>query len=605
MLESWHVVLRCCTRLLLVGGAVTYSALAPALGLGEITQHSALNQPFNADIALVDAGGLEEGELSVSLATPDEFSRAGVERVFFLNDLKFTPILRGNRSLIRVTSSKPVKEPFLNFLVQLNQPNGRLLREYTVLIDPPGSPGIVPVNDDPAPRPQSSAFPSVEPAVAPPPAAKATTPKPDVEKPAAAPANDAVAEQLAASVLQNQQLQKTIDELNAKLQAQDEQIAGQKKQVIELQTQLAEVKQASVEPVAPQVTAPVPVVVEESEPTPWLLIIGLLAVVALALLGVFIRRQRQQEQDQDQVQSEPLPVLPSRHEPVLSRATEPASPAPRPQPLAGAAEEIPAGDVLEGVGIYLAYGRLSEAAGLLRDALVREPQRTDLAVQLLEVLGKQGDVQAYDAQESSLRDAGFDAQQLQDIRARHPKLISAAPVVAAVAVVPPTLAIPEAAPSDEFQLNLDDLSMDSNWDLISPFENSSSSAKPSNESEQVDDSGFTSNLHVLPDVFEMPEEPTLDEPELEWIAEPDAQSLDEAFLNEFSDPGQPLELEPLSAELMDLEPAGPSSAGKLEQAQTCIDDGDLDSAIELLNELLKEGDEPLKETARTLLAGIR
>ncbi|WLI11156.1 MULTISPECIES: FimV/HubP family polar landmark protein [Pseudomonas] len=603
MLESWHVVLRCCARLLLVGGAVTYSALAPALGLGEITQHSALNQPFNADIALVDAGGLGEGELSVSLATADEFSRAGVERVFFLNDLKFTPILRGNRSLIRVTSNKPVNEPFLNFLVQLNQPNGRLLREYTVLIDPPGSPGIVPVNDEPTPRPQSSAFPSVEPAVAPPPAVKGATPKPDVDKPATAPSNDAVAEQLAASVLQNQQLQKTIDELNAKLQGQDEQIAGQKKQVIELQTQLAEVKQASLEPVVPQVTAPVPVVVEESEPTPWLLIIGLLAVVALVLLGVFIRRQRQQVQAQ--VQSEPLPVLPSRHEPVLNRTAEPIRPASQPQPLAGSAEETPAGDVLEGVGIYLAYGRFSEAAGLLRDALVREPQRTDLAVQLLEVLGKQGDVQAYDTQESSLRDAGFDAQQLQDIRARHPKLLSAAPVVAAVAVAPPMPAIPEAAPSDEFQLNLDDLSMDSNWDLISPFESSPSSAKPSNEPTQVDDPGFTSNLHVLPDVFEMPEEPTLDEPELEWIAEPDAQSLDETFLNEFSDPLQPLELEPLNAELMDLEPAGPSSAGKLEQAQTCIDDGDLDSAIELLNELLKDGDEPLKETARTLLAGIR
>ncbi|WP_095052250.1 FimV/HubP family polar landmark protein [Pseudomonas sp. Irchel s3b2] len=605
MLESWHVVLRCCARLLLVGGAVTYSALAPALGLGEITQHSALNQPFNADIALEDAGGLQEGELSVSLATVDEFSRAGVERVFFLNDLKFTPILRGNRSLIRVTSSKPVKEPFLNFLVQLNQPNGRLLREYTVLIDPPGSPGIVPVSEEPVSSPQSSAFPSVEPAVAPPPAVKRATPKPDVDKPAAAPASDPVAEQLAASVLQNQQLQTTIDELNAKLQAQDEQIAGQKKQVIELQTQLAEVKQASVPPVAPKVTPPVPVVVETPEATQWPLIIGLLALVALVLLGVYIRRQRPQAEAEAQVQPEPLPVLPSRHEPVLDRTAEPIRPASRPQPLAGSAEEIPAGDVLEGVGIYLAYGRLSEAAGLLRDALVREPQRTDLAVQLLEVLGKQGDMQAYDAQESSLRDAGFDAQQLQDIRARHPKLISAAPVIAAVAVAPPTPAIPETAPSDEFQLNLDDLSMDANWDLISPFENSSSSAKPSNEPAQADEPGFTSNLHVLPDVFEMTEEPTLDEPELEWIAEPDAQSLDETFLNEFSDPVQPLELEPLHAELMDLEPAGPSNAGKLEQAQTCIDDGDLDSAIELLNELLKEGDEPLKETARTLLAGIR
>lgn len=601
MLESWHVVLRCCARLLLVGGAVTYSTSAPALGLGEITQHSALNQPFNADIALVDAAGLEEGELSVSLATADEFSRAGVERVFFLNDLKFTPILRGNRSLIRVTSSKPVKEPFLNFLVQLNQPNGRLLHEYTVLIDPPGSPGIVPVTDNPAPRPQSSAFPSVEPAVAPPPVAKEAARQPGVDKQTAAPANNAVAEQLAASVLQNQQLQQTIDELNTKLQAQDEQIAGQKKQVVELQTQLAEVKQASLEPVVPQVTAPVPVVVEESEPTPWLLIIGLLAVVALVSLAVFIRRQRQQVQ----ALPEPLPVQPSRHDPVLNRTAEPIKPASRPQPLAGSAEEPPAGDVLEGVGIYLAYGRFSEAAGLLRDALDREPQRTDLAVQLLEVLGKQGDVQAYDAQESSLRDAGFDAQQLQDIRARYPKLISAAPVVAAVAVAPPGPAIPEAAPSDEFQLNLDDLSMDENWDLISPFENSPSGAKSSNEPAQAEDPGFTSNLHVLPDVFELPEEPMLDEPDLEWTAEPDAQSLDETFLNEFSDPGQPLELEPLNAELMDLEPAGPSNAGKLEQAQTCIDDGDLDSAIELLNELLKEGDEPLKETARTLLAGIR
>ena len=404
MLESWHVVLRCCTRLLLVGSAVTYSALAPALGLGEITQHSALNQPFSADIALLDVGGLEEGELSVSLATAEEFSRAGVERVFFLNNLKFTPILRGNRNLIRVTSSKPVKEPFLNFLVQLNQPNGRLLREYTVLIDPPGSPGIVPVNDDPAPSPQDSAFPSVEPAVAPPPAvnSNSSAPKPDVDKSAATPASDPVAEQLATSVLQNQQLQKTIDELNAKLQAQDEQISVQKKQVTELQTQLTEVKQASAVPAAPEVPAPVPVVIETSEASHWPLIIGLLSLVALVSLAVFIRRQRQQVQ----ALPEPLPVQPSRHESVLNRTADPAKSATQAQSVAGLVDETAAGDVLEGVSIYLAYGRLSEAAGLLREALVKEPQRIDLAVQLLEVLGKQGDVQAYDAQESSLRDAG-------------------------------------------------------------------------------------------------------------------------------------------------------------------------------------------------------
>ncbi|MDB5996056.1 MAG: LysM protein [Pseudomonas sp.] len=591
MLESWHVVLRSGARLFLAAAAITYSALAPALGLGEITLHSALNQPFRADIALVDAAGLEEGDLSVSLATADEFSRAGVERVFFLNDLKFTPILRGNRSLIRVSSSKVVNEPFLNFLVQLNQPNGRVLREYTVLIDPPGSPGIVPVADEPLASSPNSPFPSVQPATAPPPAAKKPAPK---AAPPAAPAIDPVAEQLAASVLQNQQLQKTIDELNAKLQVQDEQIIGQKKQLTELETRLAEVKQAPpVAPVAPVVaeaTAPVPVAVEEPEAYNWPLILGLLTLLALLLLGWFVRRQRQQN---PALPEEP-PVLPSRHQPVLDQSAEPVAKATMVKPEAVHHDETPSGDVLEGVGIYLAYGRLSEAAGLLRDALVKEPQRTELAVQLLEVLGRQGDVPAYDAQESSLRDAGFDPQKLQDIRARYPKLQNVAPVAIAIPTSTPPAVKAESAPVDEFRLNLDDLSMDSSWDLVSPFENAPNKPPKAVEPE------FTSNLHVLPDVFEMPEESTLEEPELEWVAEPDAQALDDDFLNEFGDTGHSFELEPLS-----LEPAKPGSAGKLEQAQTCIDDGDLDSAIELLNELLQDGDEPLKQTARTLLAGIR
>ncbi|KPA97519.1 type IV pilus assembly protein FimV, partial [Pseudomonas asplenii] len=150
MLESLQSALRCSTEKPLVTAvrrrwmavaalSLLHPALASAMGLGEITLHSALSQPLNAEIALVDPGDLSEGELSVSLATPEEFSRAGVERLFFLNDLRFTPVLQGNRSFIRVQSSKPVSEPFLNFLIQVNRPNGRLLREYTVLLDPPGS----------------------------------------------------------------------------------------------------------------------------------------------------------------------------------------------------------------------------------------------------------------------------------------------------------------------------------------------------------------------------------------------------------------------------------------------------------------------------------
>ncbi|RON54018.1 FimV/HubP family polar landmark protein [Pseudomonas frederiksbergensis] len=583
MLESWHVVLRYCTRLVLVGGVVTYSALAPALGLGDITVHSALNQPFSADITLVDATGLAQSDLSVSLATADEFGRAGVERVFFLNNLKFTPILRGNRALIRVTSSKPVNEPFLNFLVQLNQPNGRLLREYTVLIDPPGSPGIVPATDEPSAKSPTSGFPSVEPAVAPAQAPQgkspAKTPAPAVAQPPAAPVNDEVAEQLAASVLQNQQLQKTIDELNARLKTQDGQIADERKQVSDLQTRMSEIAQKPV--VAPVAVAPAPVVVEAPEDSNWLMIAGLLALVLLVIVGLFVRRQRQQ------TLTEPLSI--ARDEPVRDVSPQPISVAPAPVHR----EETPAGDVLEGVGIYLAYGRFSEAAGLLREALAKEPQRTDLALQLLEVLGKQGDASAYDAQESSLRNAGFDPQQLADIRARYPKLATVAPVAVVAPVAAAAVVLPEAPAGDEFQLNLDDLSMDSNWDLVSPFADSPPTNKPSTQP-PPDEPAFTSNLHVMPDVYEMPHEPTLGEPELEWDAVPDVEPLDDNFLDAFNEPGPALELEPM-----------PGSVGKLEQAQNCIDDGDLDSAIELLNELLKEGDEPLKQTARNLLAGIR
>ena len=72
------------------------------------------------------------------LASLEEFNRAGIDRQYFLTDLKFTPVLRPNgKSVIQVSSSKPVREPYLNFLVEVLWPNGRLLREYTLLLDPP------------------------------------------------------------------------------------------------------------------------------------------------------------------------------------------------------------------------------------------------------------------------------------------------------------------------------------------------------------------------------------------------------------------------------------------------------------------------------------
>jgi pilus assembly protein FimV len=334
MLKCWRLVLRGCSQGLLAGAAVTYSAWAPALGLGDITLHSALNQPLRADIALVDTAGLEDGELSVSLATADEFSRAGVDRVFFLDYLKFTPVLRGKRSVIQVTSSKPVSEPFLNFLVQLNQPGARLLREYTVLIDPPGSSGIVAATDEPVSRSPASAFPRVQPVETPPPVAK-TAPATDASM------VDPAVEQLAASTLQNHQLQSAVDELNAKLQSQDELIDGQKQQLAELQTQLAELKKVKAQPMVSAAAAPAPAIAETSG-VGWLQIAGVSALMGLLALGWFVRRRRQQPQA---TASEALPP----HEPSAEFFTEPVIWPPVTQSPTAQRDGVPANDELEWV----------------------------------------------------------------------------------------------------------------------------------------------------------------------------------------------------------------------------------------------------------------
>ncbi len=113
------------------------SGMAHALGLGELTLKSTLNQPLEAEIELLDVKDLTAAEVVPSLASPEDFAKAGVDRQAFLNDLIFTPVLNASgKSVLRVTSSKPLSEPMVKFLVQVMWPNGRLLRDYSVLLDP-------------------------------------------------------------------------------------------------------------------------------------------------------------------------------------------------------------------------------------------------------------------------------------------------------------------------------------------------------------------------------------------------------------------------------------------------------------------------------------
>ncbi|MXR28422.1 MULTISPECIES: FimV/HubP family polar landmark protein [unclassified Pseudomonas] len=113
------------------------SGMAQALGLGELTLKSPPNQPLVAEIELLDVQQLTAAEVVPSLASPEEFAKAGIDRQAFLNDLTFTPVINANgKSVLRVTSSQPLSEPMVKFLVQVMWPNGRLLRDYSVLIDP-------------------------------------------------------------------------------------------------------------------------------------------------------------------------------------------------------------------------------------------------------------------------------------------------------------------------------------------------------------------------------------------------------------------------------------------------------------------------------------
>ncbi|WP_263260941.1 FimV/HubP family polar landmark protein [Pseudomonas sp. RIT-PI-S] len=112
------------------------SGLAQALELGELTLKSAANQPLVAEIELRDVAALTAPEIVPGLASPEEFARAGLDRQAFLNQLSFTPVINpGGRSVIQVTSSAPLNEPLLKFLVQVIYPSGRLMRDYSVLVD--------------------------------------------------------------------------------------------------------------------------------------------------------------------------------------------------------------------------------------------------------------------------------------------------------------------------------------------------------------------------------------------------------------------------------------------------------------------------------------
>jgi pilus assembly protein FimV len=138
-----------------------------AIGLGDIKIQSMLNAPLDAVIQLTSASKQELDELKITIAPRESFQKMGIPRTAILDDIKFrveqTP---GGLPVIRVTTRQPVREPFLDFLIEASWSKGHLLRQYTLLVDPPvtmpAAPPAqrAPVRQVPSPSPEVRQAPS-------------------------------------------------------------------------------------------------------------------------------------------------------------------------------------------------------------------------------------------------------------------------------------------------------------------------------------------------------------------------------------------------------------------------------------------------------------
>ena len=206
-------------RALLLAFTLAVALPAFALGLGRIVVKSAPGQPLLAEIPVVAADPSELGNLQVRLASPETFRRVGLPAPDAATaNLRFSVAVDGRgQPVIRVTSAAPLRQPLLTFLIEVDWGAGRLVREYSALLEAPSSlaapaqpiqaptvaaPNTIVRTPEPAPAPVVPP-PAARPAVAAPPAAPAEPAAPPAQAPAVeAAGNDAdiVAEPLPESI---------------------------------------------------------------------------------------------------------------------------------------------------------------------------------------------------------------------------------------------------------------------------------------------------------------------------------------------------------------------------------------------------------------------
>jgi pilus assembly protein FimV len=171
--RGWLADMLTLNRILLAGGLLLSSA-AGAAGLGQMNVLSSLGQPLQAEIEVLSVRKEDANTLLVRLASPDAYREANVQYGAALRGMSASILQHPNgRLYVRVVSSQAVNEPFVSLLIELNWPQGRLVREYVALLDPPeyagGSQAVAPaaVETRPVAAPRAPAPVAAAPARAP------------------------------------------------------------------------------------------------------------------------------------------------------------------------------------------------------------------------------------------------------------------------------------------------------------------------------------------------------------------------------------------------------------------------------------------------------
>ncbi len=163
--------------------ACLWGSQAWALGLGRLSVQSSLGETLRAEIEVTSITPEEAASLRVRVAPPDVYRSSGVEYNASLPTASVQLVQRNGRQVLRVTTERAVLEPFVDLIVEATWASGRLVREYTMLFDPPQSRPVAPPPAETAPvltPAPSSAVP-----LAPAPAAPAATPAPSAAAPRA------------------------------------------------------------------------------------------------------------------------------------------------------------------------------------------------------------------------------------------------------------------------------------------------------------------------------------------------------------------------------------------------------------------------------------